>query len=292
VKATSTARSPFPWFGGKQRMADRIIGLFPPHSTYVEVFGGGASVLLSKPEGMLDVYNDRDDGLVNFFRVLRDRPAELVPLLELTPYARSEWEFAGETWADEPDPVERARLWYVVAAGSFAGFAARDNGDSGRGWGGEKLGRMHLSRAASTANRIDHIWRFVERLRTVQIDNLGWRECLDRYDHPDCLFYLDPPYVPETRRAGGYRHELTAEDHAELVSRVLELRGIAIVSGYDHALYEPLVGGGFTRHEWGVWSTAARGVKGSPRDRRVEIVWASPRAAHGTLFGALAEDAA
>jgi DNA adenine methylase len=64
---------------------------------------------------------------------------------------------------------------------------------------------MHLSRAASTANRIDHIWRFVERMRLVQIENLDWRDCLDRYDDPDAVFYLDPPYVPETRRAGGYR---------------------------------------------------------------------------------------
>jgi DNA adenine methylase len=249
------------------------------------VFGGGASVLLSKPPGKLDVYNDKDEGLVNFFRVLRDQPEKLVPLLELTPYSRSEWELAGRTWKAEQDLVERARLWYVVAAGSFAGFAARDNGDAGRGWGGERLGRMHLSRAASTANRVDHIWRFVQRLRLVQIDCLEWRTCIDRYDDPDCLFYIDPPYVPATRRAGGYTHELTAEDHEELVARILQLAGVAIVSGYEHPSYEPLVaGGGFTRHEWSVWSTAASGKKGLARDRRREIVWASPRAAAPTLF--------
>jgi DNA adenine methylase len=283
----STARSPFPWFGGKQKLADTILALFPEHNVYVEVFGGGASVLLSKAPGKLDVYNDADDGLVNFFRCLRDRPDELVPLLELTPYARAEWELARTTWKAIDDDIERARLWYVIVAGSFAGFAARDNGDAGRGWGGERLGRMHLSRAASTANRVDNIWRFVERLRLVQIDNLDWRRCLDRYDDPDALFYIDPPYVPETRRAGGYLHELTADDHAELIERVLALRGVAIVSGYEHELYAPLVErGGFVRHEFGVWSTAARGSKGQARDRRVEVVWASPRAAHRTLFHA------
>ena len=280
----STARSPFPWFGGKQRLADRIVALFPPHSVYVEVFGGGASVLLTKPPGQLDVYNDLDDGLVNFFRCLRDRPEQLVPLLELTPYARSEWELARLTWRSTDDDVERARLWYVIAAGSFAGFAARDNGHAGRGWGGERLGRMHLSRAASTANRVDNIWAFVERFRLVQIEHLDWRACLDRYDGPDALFYLDPPYVPETRRGGGYTHELTADDHAELVDRVLRLEGVAIVSGYEHPIYEPLVAAGFVRHEHSVWSTAAAGVKGNPRDRRCEVVWASPRAASPTLF--------
>lgn len=283
----STARSPFPWFGGKQKLADEILSHFPPHLVYVEVFGGGASVLLSKSPGALDVYNDRDESLVNFFRVLRDLPHQLVPLLELTPYARAEWEHARASIDTEKDPVEKARLFYVIAAGSFAGFAARDNGSAGRGWGGERLGRMHLSRAASTANRVDNIWRFVERLRLVQIECLEWRACLERYDHVDCLFYLDPPYVPETRRSGGYRHELTTDDHAELVERVLVLKGCAIVSGYDHPLYEALVSdGGFVRHEYGAWSTAARGEKGQPRDRRTEVVWTSPQATRSTLFTA------
>lgn len=280
----STARSPFPWFGGKQKLADDILSLFPAHNVYVEVFGGGASVLLSKAPGKLDVYNDLDEGLVNFFRCLRDHPAELVARLELTPYSRREWELARESYLVEPDPVERARLFYVIAAGSFAGFAARDNGQAGRGWGGERLGRMHLSRAASTANRVDNIWRFVQRMRLVQVDCLDWRKCLERYDEPNALFYLDPPYVPATRRAGGYTHELTTDDHAELVDRVLALKGVAIISGYDHALYAPLVErGGFTRHEHGVWATAARMEPGGDR-RRTEVVWASPRASLPTLF--------
>lgn len=320
---TSNARSPFPWFGGKQKLASDLVALFPPHDLYIEVFGGGASVLFSKPPTTLDVYNDLDQGLVTFFRVLRDAPERLVPLLELTPYARAEWQHCRESWRDEGlDDVERARRWFVIATQSFGGMVARGregwdatgvrvgeaawrrelraaggpagwkldrhpNGERhhGRGWGGERLGRMHLSRAASNANRVDHIWRFVERMRLVQIECIDWRDCLKRYDHETALFYLDPPYIPETRRAGGYNHELTPEDHAELVRRVLALRGVAIVSGYDHEIYAPLVNeGGFGRHEHSVWSTAGRRSAGDKRDRRVEVIWASPRAAQGTLF--------
>lgn len=289
----STARSPFPWFGGKQKLADEIIALFPAHSVYVEVFGGGASVLLSKPPSALDVYNDRDEGLVNFFRCLRDEPERLVPLLELTPYSRSEWERAKTGWWKEEDPVERARQWYVVASQSFGAMVSRDrhpNGERahGRGWGGERLGRMHLNRAASTANRIDNVWRFVQRMRLVQIECLDWRSCLERYDHEDCVFYLDPPYVAATRRAGGYEHELSDGDHAELVERVLSLEGVAIVSGYDHPIYDELVIGGFARHEFDVLSTAGQRSVDTKRDRRLEVVWASPRAAEPTLFSRVA----
>jgi DNA adenine methylase len=327
MKATSTSRSPIPWFGGKQKLADQIIALFPAHDSYVEVFGGGASVLLSKPPATLEIYNDLDDGLVTFFRALRDQPDELVPMLELSPYSRSEWQRCRETWREEGiTDVERARRWFVVATQSFGAMTARgregwdesgvripepawrrelragggpagwkdDRGPNGerhhgRGWGGERLGRMYLSRAASNANRIDHIWRFVERLRVVQIENLDWRACLERYDHADAVFYLDPPYVPATRRAGGYEHELGPEDHEELVERVLALTGVVVISGYDHELYAPLVDvGGFTRHEYGVWSSAGRKQSGDKRDRRVEVVWASPHAAMPTLFTAAA----
>jgi DNA adenine methylase len=284
VKAVSTARSPFPWFGGKQAMADRILSFFPPHRVYCEVFGGGASVLLSKAPATLDVYNDTEDGLVNFFRILRDQPEQLVPLLELTPYARTEFLHCVDTWRTIDDPVERARRFYVVVSQCFGGHAVKDDRSGKRGWGGERLGRMHLSRAASTANRVDHIWRFVERMRSVQVDNLDWRACLQRYDHADTVFYLDPPYVPSTRRSGSYSHELTEDDHRELVERVLELAGVAIVSGYDHQLYEPLTGGGFTKHEYAVFSTAGQRSVDVERDRRIEVVWASPRANHGTLF--------
>lgn len=237
----STARSPFPWFGGKQRLADSIIAMFPPHDVYVEVFGGGGSVLLSKPATTLDVYNDAEDGLVGFFRVLREAPEKLVPLLELTPYSRTEFLHCVDTWRSIDDPVERARRFYVVVSQCFGGHAVKDDRSGKRGWGGEKLGRMHLSRAASTKNRVDNIWRFVERMRSVQVDNLDWRACIDRYDQDGAVFYLDPPYVPATRRSGGYSHELTVEDHEELVARLLNLKGIAVVSGYSHALYEPLV---------------------------------------------------
>lgn len=284
VPKASTARSPFPWFGGKQRLADDIISFFPPHRVYVEVFGGGASVLLSKAPSTLDVYNDREDGLVGFFRCLRDEPDRLVPLLELTPYSRTEFLECVDTWRFVADPVERARRFYVAVSQCFGGHAVKDDRSGKRGWGGARLGRMHLSRAASTKNRVDHIWRFVDRMRSVQIDNLDWRACLDRYDSPDTVFYLDPPYVPATRRSGGYTHELTLDDHEELVARVLDLDGVAVISGYEHETYAPLVDAGFTRREFSVWSTAAQRSVSRDRDRRTEVVWASPRAAHPSLF--------
>jgi hypothetical protein len=102
--------SPVAWYGGKSRTSARIAGLLPRHDTYIEVFGGGAAVLFAKPRAQLEVYNDIDDGLVTFFRVLRDRPAELQQALALTPYAGAEFEHCRDSWAIVEDELERAPL--------------------------------------------------------------------------------------------------------------------------------------------------------------------------------------
>lgn len=86
-------KSPISWFGGKYYLAHKIIKLFPPHSIYVEPFGGAAHVLFAKEPSPVEVYNDIDSGLVNFFRVLRDPKSfgELALLCSLTPYSREEY---------------------------------------------------------------------------------------------------------------------------------------------------------------------------------------------------------
>jgi hypothetical protein len=112
--------SPVAWYGGKRRLSSWITSLLPRHDTYIEAFGGGASVLFTKPRARLEIYNDLDDGLVTFFRMLRDRPVELQHVLALTPYARSEFEHCRATWTHMDDELERARRWYARTRMAFA----------------------------------------------------------------------------------------------------------------------------------------------------------------------------
>lgn len=267
------ANSPMPWFGGKDRLAPRIVDLMPPHRIYVEVFGGSGAVLFAKPAAAkLEVYNDIDGGVVSFFRVLRDRPDELVERLTLTPYARAEYLDCRETWKDVDDDVERARRWFVNTWQAFGG-----GGKAGRrtGWASDRRGRKNGSRSATFARRVDRLHDFAHRLRHVQIEQLDWRELLDRYDDPDAVLYLDPPYVPSTRKSGTYAHELTVVDHEELVARVPSLRGTVLLSGYDSDLYQALEAQRFDRFEYDVALGAANhGLTANRvRDRRLEIVW-------------------
>lgn len=273
-------RSPIVWFGGKGRMTNKIGPLIPPHHIYVEAFGGGASMLLSKEPSPVEVYNDLDSGLVNFFRVLRD-PAKcmkLYMLALLTPHSREEYNRYKAGWDSCSDDIERAYQWFYVARNSFGGMFGGSWGftvtNSSRGMGG---------RASAWQSTIDQLAQIHARLMRVQVENNDFRKVIATYDTPDTLFYLDPPYIPETRRDGEYRHELSDEDHRELVDIILRVQGKVLLSGYAHEIYHPLEKAGWKRHDFEVFCTAAgrtRHGKGALQEhKRVDSVWASPHAA-------------
>jgi DNA adenine methylase len=265
--------APFAWYGGKSRMASTIVGLLPPHRTYIEPFGGAAAVLCSKRPAVLDVYNDVNGGLVSFFRALREHPDELERALRLTPYSRAEFAEACRTWESIEDDVERARRWYVRCRQAFASSAATV------GWGFEVDGAARGgTRARSFATAVDNLERFAERFRRVQIDQLDWRDCLARYDKPAACFYLDPPYHPDTRGRGRhstYVDELTAADHEDLVAAAIALRGSVLISGYEHESYTLLEGGGASRESSSLTTRRPRARRraGVPGRRSSGVAW-------------------
>jgi len=263
-----------------------------PHRTYVEPFGGSASLLFAKHPSLIEIYNDLDGDLVNLFRVMRDQEqcTELHRLLTLTPYARAEYAECAATYQDATlSDVERARRYYTVMRQSFGGRF-------GSGWG-FVVTASRGGMANTTSNwlgAIDGLQRAHERIQRVQIECRDWRQILATYDTPDTLFYVDPPYVMETRRDGGYAHEMTDADHAALVTALLSLKGAAVVSGYAHPIYDRLTDSGWQRHDFQTSSFAAgrtrhTGIQGegaaTRMQARTETVWVSRGAdGHGDLF--------
>jgi DNA adenine methylase len=267
--------TPFPWFGGKAAHTAWILRYVPPHTRYIELFGGSGALLFAKDPVPYEVYNDLDEGLIGFFRVLRD-PAlfpEFFRRVQLWPYSRAEFEEARQTWADQTDPVERALRWYVVARQAFSGNFPT---------GGFKVAYHETAngRAADV-----HKWQsalqalpaFHARILRVVIEHQDWRDLLPLYDTPDTLWYCDPPYVPETRRSGTYQHELTTADHDALVDRLMTVTGMVILSGYAHPLYDPLVQAGWRKVVKEV-PLRANNRRLTTGQRRAEVLWINPAA--------------
>lgn len=107
---------PMAYFGGKQRIAERIVALFPPHRHYVEPYAGSLSVLLAKAPAKLETVNDLDGDLVTFWRMLRDRPDELIRVCALTPHSRAEQQVLLELVVEDQEVgLKRMRAGEVAA---------------------------------------------------------------------------------------------------------------------------------------------------------------------------------
>lgn len=247
------------WHGGKWNLAPWIIGHFPAHRCYVEPFGGAASVLLRKPRAYAEVYNDLDSEAVNLFRVLRsERAAELVEAVRLTPFAREEFAAAYER-AD--DPVERARRLIIR---SFMGFGS--NGHNRLTGFRANSNRSGTTPARDWANYPEALRLIVERLAGVVIENRDAKEVMAAHDTPQTLHYLDPPYVMDTRAdsARDYAHELSDDDHGELLAFLRSLKGTVILSGYPHEMYDAALEG---------WQRIERPALADNAKPRTEVLW-------------------
>jgi DNA adenine methylase len=222
--STDLNRAPFPYPGSKARHADWILEHIPEHRTYVEPFGGAAGVLFQKPESKVEVYNDRDGDLVQFFEVLRERPDDLVEWLEAVPFAREVYDEWAEAFYNEnhrpDDPVERAGRFYALRYMNFGGKVASKAGFStGAVPGGPNGGAFGRS--------IGGLTDYASRLRTAVIECLDWSDVVEKYDTPETVFYCDPPYdgTEDYYNAGDF-------DHRALHDALLEAEGRAVVS-YD-----------------------------------------------------------
>lgn len=275
--------TPFPWLGGKSRLADTIIGLFPKHVTYVEPFGGAANVLLKKDPSPVEVYNDLYGLLVNFFRVLQtpDQRSALLDRLEWTPYSRAEYALALDLRTD-PDPVVRAWAFFVAQCQGISGAGSLGRKGASN-WGYSRT----TNQASAFRGHVEKLPSIARRLARVQFEHVDGPDCIRRWDSPDTLFYLDPPYVNATRtnKSGrsAYHAEMEDEDQVALVNALLGIQGMAILSGYASRLYAPLESAGWERREFAQDLSAAARVRGHDAAResrkRVECLWISPRVA-------------
>lgn len=282
---TAPARPVLQYHGGKFRLAQWILTHFPKHSVYVEPFGGAASVLLQKPRVAAEVYNDVEHGIVNLFRILREpyQAAELQRLMELTPFARQQLEWAYEPAVSDMDAAHKLLVRSFLGRGSDSATRQCRVGFK------TLMSEERSLPAQAFATWPDSIPVFTERLRGVVVENAPANEIINRFDTPNTLIYADPPYLHSTRTAmkgpaHGYKHEMTDDDHRALANVLREARGMVVLSGYPSDLYQELYG------DWVRHTTSAVADLGT---KRTEVVWLNPacsealerESAQQSLFG-------
>lgn len=249
---------------------------------------GGASLFFARKPAPVEVLNDLNSDLVNLFRCLQDPKTfpELAHRIRYTLYSRAEFGRAIEILkSDENDPILRAWAMFVAANQSFAG-KYEVIGNWGRAIQESAMGVSAESN--KWIMRLSMLEDWHKRLLRVQIDNRDALEVMRYWDNPKAVFYLDPPYHPDTwDLRDGYDHIPDAAYHEQLVSLILQCQGAIVLSGYDHPIYKPLVENGWTVTKYETVAHAAGRIRGSglqgtgaakAKVPRTECVWSNPRA--------------
>ncbi len=257
----------FAYYGGKNRHLAEILPLLPAADHYCEPFAGSAAVLLNRAPSPIETLNDLNGDIVNFFRILRDHPAELIGRLELTPYARAEFYTA---WEYSADPIEQARRFFIRVTMDIAKAGARKDRSFSTNY---KYDRSQFAYAPhNMLTKVQGLVQVVERLKSVQIENRPALELIKKYDRPKTLFYCDPPYLSKTRTSSNdYVFEMTTDDHAELAAVLNAVKSMVALSGYDHPLMDEF----YPPCKWykNAFQTRRVPMSRSGALRRQEILW-------------------
>ncbi len=287
---------PLKWHGGKSYLSDWIVGLMPPRCKnpnnpdaedtgflhYVEPYFGMGSVMLAMdPEGISEVANDIHGDLTNFWAMLQNTETftSLVRLLEAVPFGEAEWVQCGEFLQSEnthgTDKYAGYGGWSVARAAAFFTYCRQSL--AGRMDGFASITRNRTRRGmneqvSAWLNCIEGLPVVHTRLKRVLILNRDALDVIRKEDGPRTLLYIDPPYLHETRATTGeYEHEMTAEDHAKLLSVLTTIKGRFLLSGYHSGMYDRQAAEcGWRVHEKAINNHAAGG---KTKRVMVEVVW-------------------
>ena len=216
------------WWGGKQnpQRLEWILSLLPTNrKSYIEPFGGMASVLLNRPPAHSEIYNDINGRVANWFKVVRDQPADLIRLLKATPYSRQIWEECRQAIVEEEQHSALNRAYHFTVVVSM-NIRHNDNIQAHtKGTWSRSPVRPNSGKFAKLPPELPFI---SARFRKVQIENIDAIKLLkDCAKFPNTLIYCDPPYL--SRDSSGYKND--DFDVEELKEVLLAQKGAVAISG-------------------------------------------------------------
>jgi DNA adenine methylase len=209
-----------PWMGGKRRLADKLLPLFPSHDCYVEVFCGGAALYFLRPyPAKTEVINDINGELVNLYRVVQHHMEEFVRQFKWAISSRQIFKWQQMTQPETLTDIQRAARFYFLQQHAFGGKV--DGQTFGTATTGSPINLCRIEENLSAA----HL-----RLSGTYVENLPWRECARRYDRGHSFFYMDPPYW----QTEGYGVDFDFQNYLDMADFMRTAKGKVMVSINDH----------------------------------------------------------
>lgn len=260
---TKVMRPPFAYFGGKQLLSNEIIARIPEHSLYVEPFAGGLAVFFAKKPSPVEVINDTNKELINFYRCTKSKFDELQALIQETLHSRKEFDHAKIIY-NNPDlftDVKRAWAVHVLATQSFV--AKLDSTFATSMKENDVSIKIHYRREG-------FVKEFANRLERVQIECADALYVINARDRDFTFFYCDPPYIDTN--CGHYKG-YTLYEYENLLKKLSGIKGKFLLSSFQTPILQQYVG------EFGWKQVKLKGVssasKGGVRTSKVEILTAN-----------------
>ena len=262
-------RSPLRYFGGKGGMYQEILQFFPSfdhYNMYIEPFGGAASILFQKEPTSIEIYNDLEENVYSFFKVLSDKKMfqEFKEKCDLSLYsAQLRREYKEDLKRDDLGSVDRAYKYFYINRTSV-------NGVGGFGCATNVVRRKMSKSVSDFLSSIDGLYDTHNRLSKVIIEHRDAFELIKKYDLDKTLFYLDPPYHHSTRTGARYKVDMNNDKQKKFIDLLLSLKkACVLLSGYDCREYEKLTDNGWEKIEFEV--NTQDGNRKSKK--KMEAVW-------------------
>lgn len=248
--------SPLRYVGGKSRLAKTIVPMLDiEHTCYCEAFCGAAWVYFSKEPSKSEVLNDIDGELTNFWRVIRHHLEPFLDYFKFAVVSRKIFELEKATRPETLTDLQRAARYYYLQRLAFGGkprnpvFGTAPSGPPG----------------LQIENLSERLLEVHWRLKDTYIENLSAFDCIRRYDRPETLFYLDPPYFETSQ---DYAAGFDEQDLLRLASQLAGIQGKFLLSLNDHPRVREIFQA-FTFRRVTLGYTVANGARANhDRDRR------------------------
>lgn len=217
-------KTPITYYGGKQTLLKYLLPLIPPHKLYCEPFFGGGALFFAKPKSEVEVINDKNGEVINFFKVVKTDFPKLQKEITATLHSRDLYKTAMVIYEHPQLFSEWKRAWafWTLTNQGFAGMIGS--------WG---FGKTASKEKAVAAKRAAFTKEFADRLNTVQVENNDALKVILRCDSKDTFFYCDPPYIGSDM---GHYKGYTEEEYEALLDTLSKIKGKFLLSSYPSAI--------------------------------------------------------
>ena len=229
-------RTPITYYGGKQRLTSLILSLMPEHKLYCEPFVGGAAVFFAKEPSEMEVINDLNGEVVNFYRVCHNDFKKLEKLIQSTPHSRQVHQEA-QIILKNPSKYNAIKRAWAFWVQTNMSFSARIFG----GYAYERKSNGTLKRFVN--KKLAFNKEICDRLNMVDIENNDALQVIKSRDTTESFFYCDPPYFNSDM---GHYKGYSVKDFRELLTVLSKIKGKFLLSSYPSEILEEFA----KKHRW------------------------------------------